>query len=123
MSVVFADTSFYQALLSKRDNQHDHARETLAQLDAGIVTTEYVFIELGSLMSYGPARGLFVRLLQHARNDSFTELVPASAEIFNAGFTLFADRPDKNWSLVDCISFQLMRQRRIQDVLTYDHHF
>jgi hypothetical protein len=40
-----------------------------------------------------------------------------------AGFDLFASRPDKEWSLVDCISFVVMQQRRLKEALTTDHHF
>jgi predicted nucleic acid-binding protein len=36
---------------------------------------------------------------------------------------LFAARPDKDWSLVDCISFVVMKQRRLKDALTTDRHF
>jgi hypothetical protein len=30
---------------------------------------------------------------------------------------------DKEWSLVDCISFAVMKQRKIKEALTADHHF
>ncbi len=36
---------------------------------------------------------------------------------------MLAERPDKEWSLVDCASFVLMRQREINEALTSDHHF
>ena len=35
----------------------------------------------------------------------------------------FAARPDKEWSLTDCISFVAMNERDITDALTSDHHF
>jgi hypothetical protein len=54
---------------------------------------------------------------------AMTRILPASRMLFDRGLTLFARRPDKQWSLVDCISFEIMRQRRITDALTTDHHF
>jgi len=36
---------------------------------------------------------------------------------------LYAERPDKGWSLTDCISFVVMRQQGITQALTGDHHF
>jgi uncharacterized protein len=36
---------------------------------------------------------------------------------------LFTERPDKGWSLVDCASFVVMRQRGILEAFTTDHHF
>jgi hypothetical protein len=42
---------------------------------------------------------------------------------FDAGMELYADRPDKDWSLTDCISFVVMQERGITDALTGDRHF
>jgi len=39
------------------------------------------------------------------------------------GVTLYASRPDKQWSLTDCISFEIMRERGVTEALTGDHHF
>jgi hypothetical protein len=50
-------------------------------------------------------------------------IVPASKQLFRAGFDLFSRRPDKDWSLVDCISFVVMKQRRLKEALTTDQHF
>jgi len=30
---------------------------------------------------------------------------------------------DKEWGLTDCISFVVMKDRKLTDVLTTDHHF
>jgi len=35
----------------------------------------------------------------------------------------FFQRPDKEWSLTDCISLVVMNERGITDALTNDHHF
>jgi hypothetical protein len=34
-----------------------------------------------------------------------------------------ASRPDKDWSLIDCISFVVMEEEGIQEALTADQHF
>jgi hypothetical protein len=39
------------------------------------------------------------------------------------GVQLYAQRPDKEWSLTDCISFVVMTQEGIFDALTGDRHF
>jgi hypothetical protein len=36
---------------------------------------------------------------------------------------LYRQRADKDWSLTDCISFVVMRQRGLTEALTGDHHF
>ena len=39
------------------------------------------------------------------------------------GLVLYKDRPDKAYSLTDCISMQTMRCEGLTEVLTNDHHF
>jgi uncharacterized protein len=36
---------------------------------------------------------------------------------------LFRNRPDKEWGLVDCISFVVMTEKGIAQALTADQHF
>jgi len=43
--------------------------------------------------------------------------------VYQAGFDLFATRPDKDWHLTDCISFAVMTERGLSEALTADHHF
>lgn len=51
------------------------------------------------------------------------EIVAQSQESFLTGLTLYEQRLDKRYSLVDCISFATMRRLGIADVLTTDRHF
>ena len=55
--------------------------------------------------------------------DPETRIVEASPELFEKGLTLYNSRPDKFWSLTDCISFVVMTEERISDALTGDRHF
>jgi uncharacterized protein len=123
MRRVFADTSFYQALLNRKDDWHGAAENLLEGFRGVIVTTDYVLIELGALMARGDARAVYVGFFEQVRSDPETELVSASADLLNEGLTLFAARPDKEWSLTDCISFALMQKEDIQEALASDHHF
>jgi hypothetical protein len=50
-------------------------------------------------------------------------IVPPTQRLFDQGVELYAERPDKGWSLTDCISFVVMRQQGITEALTGDHHF
>ncbi|MBI4581577.1 MAG: type II toxin-antitoxin system VapC family toxin [Planctomycetes bacterium] len=55
--------------------------------------------------------------------DSAVEIVPFSEELFRAGIELYRDRPDKSWSLTDCLSFVVMQRQVLVEALTRDHHF
>ena len=47
----------------------------------------------------------------------------ADSFYFDEGVRLYVARPDKDWSLTDCISFVVMRERGITEALTGDRHF
>jgi predicted nucleic acid-binding protein len=50
-------------------------------------------------------------------------IVEANRAIYDAGLNLYAQRPDKDWSLTDCISFVVMKRLRLTEALTADKHF
>jgi hypothetical protein len=123
MKPTFADTSYYIALLSETDDWHEAAVEWSERVLGRQVVTEYVLVELGSALSKVRDRHLYVPFVEHLLAEPGTDFTPASGDLFRRGLALFGKRPDKDWSLVDCISFVVMRQRRITDVLTLDYHF
>ena len=123
MKPIFADTSYYIALLSETDEWHDAAVEWSEKILGRQVVTEYVLVELASALSRVRDRHLYVPFVEHLLAQENTDFVPASRDLFRRGLALFAKRPDKDWSLVDCTSFVVMRQRRLSDALTLDHHF
>ena len=51
------------------------------------------------------------------------EVVRLTPPLFDEAFKLYKTHRDKEWSLVDCISFIAMRQAGVQDALTFDQHF
>lgn len=46
-----------------------------------------------------------------------------SRESFLRGLALYEARPDKGYSLTDCISIEAMRQKGLTEVLANDRHF
>jgi predicted nucleic acid-binding protein len=55
--------------------------------------------------------------------DPETRIIEVSPEQFAAGLALDDKRPDKRWSLTDCISFAVMEQEGLREALTGDRHF
>jgi predicted nucleic acid-binding protein len=122
MKAVFADTSYYVALLGCNDTHHDVALQWRERLLGPIVVTEYVLVELGSALSGIRDRQLFAPFVAQLLEDPATIFVPGSPTLLKQGLELFGSRRDKEWSLVDCISFVVMKQRRLKDALTTDLH-
>ena len=123
MTPVFGDSWYYMALLNRRDAGHETACGWSAANARPVVLTDFVLIEVANAFSRGKAREQFLELVALLRSDANSTVVPASGELVERGLELFAERPDKDWSLTDCISFVVMRDRGITDALTADHHF
>lgn len=123
MSLCFADTFYYLALANPHDESHERAKAITRSLQGGIVTTEFVLIEVADAMSLPESRPAFLRLLDVQRSSRNVEIVRATSDLLVSGVRLFAERPDKHWPLTDCISFVVMQERGLQDALTGDHHF
>jgi predicted nucleic acid-binding protein len=123
MTPALADTSYYLALVNPVDPRHDRAVDLAENHLGRVVVTEFVLGELGNSLSKGADRLVFLALLEDLRADSATTIVPANAALFQQGVELFASRPDKDWSLVDCISFVVMKVRRLKNALSADRHF
>jgi hypothetical protein len=51
------------------------------------------------------------------------EIVHITEDLNEKGWALYRGRPDKDWGVIDCISFILMQERGITEALTGDHHF
>ena len=123
MSPVFADTSFYAAIVNRRDQLHARAKEIAATIAGPVVTTEFVLLETANFCLEGQRRSVYLRLITNLRAAAEVEIIPASSEAFQSGLALFAARADKDWSLTDCISFHIMDERRLTRALTADHNF
>jgi len=113
MSEVFADSSFWLALLNPNDGLHESARQ--AVVDGRLVTTVAVQLEVMDAFSMPRHRPLALEFWEATSAHSEVTVIP-SVKLFEA-------RPDKAWSLTDCVSFVVMQDRGITTALSSDHHF
>jgi predicted nucleic acid-binding protein len=126
MNKVFLDTSYAVALTTPQDGHHRQALELAGDLErqgAQMVTTRAVLLEIGNSLSRKRHRALGVALLEFLETDPRVEIVPLSEDLYRKGFELFGQRLDKEWGLVDCVSFVVMQDRGIRESLTTDEHF
>ena len=123
MSPLIADTFYFVAFLNPADEHHERARRVCREWRRRVVTTAWVLTEVADALHLPPNRPLAGQLRQLVRISPFIRVIPANEELFEAGFDFFGARPDKEWSLTDCISFVVMERERITEALTGDHHF
>ncbi len=123
MRTVFADTSFYIALVNHRDEHHRRASQFANQYEGDFITSAWVIEELADYLCDAPNRPLFLAMYGELCADPRVVIVPLSVELFDQGIELYTARLDKSWSLTDCVSFLIMEQRQLQEAASTDHHF
>ena len=124
MRQLFVDSFYYIALLNPRDTYHQPA-ERIAPTITGshFWTTDLVPIEIANTMSVPPLRDHAAAYLRTLQKSSDTTIVRLSSDLFERALSRYEQRPDKEWSLTDCLSFIVMEDHAITEALTGDHHF
>ncbi|HEX8155288.1 MAG TPA: PIN domain-containing protein [Thermoanaerobaculia bacterium] len=124
MQQYFVDTWYLIALYDRFDGHHAAARAIGRRLaSAAFVTHDAVLTEMLTFFADTGARNR-VAAAQFIRAFMRTAtVVPADRALFLAALDRYESRPDKEYSLVDCMSMLVMERRGIRHVLTNDHHF
>jgi predicted nucleic acid-binding protein len=120
---VFADSFFFIALLDLADTHHSAVLEYQRAHRLSMVTTRWVLAEVANALSGPPLRGRVGSFIDQLQTQRSCKICEASDELFSAGLVLYRSRPDKSWSLTDCISFAVMEREALREALTGDRHF
>ena len=126
MRAVFADTSYWIALLVLTDPWHDIAVLLSSEIaNVRVFTTEMVLAELlNGVSRLGPHyRNLAVAEIIRLRSNPNVTIIAQEPDQFDDAFNLYQSRPDQRWGLTDCASFIAMRERGITHALTADRDF
>ncbi len=121
--MIFLDTGYLIALLNPRDELHSRAQAWAEQMDGPLLLTDYILWETINFFSSPTQKPKAHALVRQLRADAAFEIVPATPALFDAGLQLHRECADKAWSLTDCVSFLVMRERGVTQALPYDQHF
>jgi predicted nucleic acid-binding protein len=124
VNAVFADTSGLLALLNAKDENHTRADRAFANLrarQASLVSTSFVLVETYALIG----RRLGLDAVRSFRADfaPLIDVVWVDEALHNAGLDLLLDRRKRLLSLVDAVTFIMMRQGNVAEAFAYDPHF
>ncbi len=125
MRKVLADTFYWIALTNPADPYY---RDVIARrdeiADARILTTDAVLSEFLTFFAGDKRlRDRAGRTVQALLEDPDSRVIPESRQTFLAGLELYRARPDKGYSLTDCVSMRTMSREGLTDVLNNDRHF
>ncbi|MGA7952224.1 MAG: PIN domain-containing protein [Gloeobacterales cyanobacterium] len=126
MIEVFLDTTYAIALSNQADAFHQKAVQLADQIEAAgifMVTTQLVLVKISNALSRQQHHEAAVSLLESIDTDPNIEIIPLSESIYHDAYKLFSNHADKQWDMVDCISFVVMREHGIKDALTTNPHF
>ena len=121
--MILVDSGYLIALAKPKDELHPTALAWSRHIHEPLLVSEYVLWEVVNYLSLLQDRIKVHPLVEQVMNESPFVFLAASIELRDAGLQLHRERPDKEWSLTDCISFHLMRERGITRALAYDIHF
>jgi hypothetical protein len=128
MPGTFVDTSGWGHLVDPAQAFHRQAAALYRQArqqGSRLVTTNYILTELVALLT-SPVRvprGRVIELISGLKTSPYVDIIHMDAQLDSQAWDLLVERPDKEWSLVDCASFVVMRQAGIAEALTTDRHF
>jgi uncharacterized protein len=88
-----------------------------------MITSDWVLMEVADALAESECRGRIRDFILHLREVSACEIVPASRELLDRALDIYHQHADKEWTLTDCTSFVIMRDRKLTDALTGDKHF
>jgi predicted nucleic acid-binding protein len=128
MPELFFDTAGWGHLVDPSQAFHRNAAAVYRRVTREgrrVVTTNYVLAELVALLTHPlkVSRPALIEFIESLRASPYVEVLHIDPTLDAEAWRLLAGRRDKEWSLVDCASFVVMRERRITEALTTDHNF
>lgn len=123
ISKIFVDTGFVLAKINRNDQYHQEALKLLDRFeDTPWVTTEAVLLEIGNAMAK-EYKLQAVEFIEDCLTLNRVEVVKITPYLFNQALKVYKDYQDKEWGLIDCVSFVVMAEKGITQVLAFDKHF
>lgn len=128
MQDLFADTSGWGHLIDQTQCYHSMAANIYRmarQQGRKVITTNYIIAELVALLTspLHVQRPLMISFIEGLKTSPYVEIVNVDSRLDEEAWQLPRSVQDKEWSLVDCASFVIMKHRGISEALTSYHHF
>jgi predicted nucleic acid-binding protein len=117
------DTGAFYALADRRDPAHQRARLFYEDSDALFLTSDFVFAETMSLLTKRLGKRLAINYGQGIRTSSSFRIEEPTPQMRENAWKLFAGHQDKEYDLIDCLSFSMMESFHICEAFGFDRHF
>ena len=126
MTPVFLDTGYLIALETSDDENHRAASrhwKTFRRKLPPLVTTSLVLSETVTFFNSRGQHAKAVEVGNMLLESPSVALVQVDETLLQPTWEYFQKHADKSYSLTDCISFVVMKDRGISRALAFDKHF
>jgi predicted nucleic acid-binding protein len=123
MERLFVDTGGWFAYFVASDPDHAATAEVLSGWSGRLLTTDYVFDEVTTLLRYRAGHRQAAQAGAALRDRSAVDLVRVQLDDFEAAWRTFTRQKDKQYSFTDCTSFAVMKRLGITTAAAVDEHF
>jgi predicted nucleic acid-binding protein len=124
LTSIFVDTSFWVALINRRDDHHGEATALIAAHENDrLITTSDVRGETWTFLRRRAGHGIAVYFLDVLRASPRLELVRVADSAEATADSWLRHRDDREFSWIDATSFATMRELKIVEALAFDGDF
>ena len=123
MELLFVDTGAWCAYFNTADPWHTRVADTLEAWEERLVTTDYVFDELATLLLRRTSHKTAVLAGRALRSGRVALMVAIEPSDLESAWRQFERESDKRYSFTDCTSFAAMRRLGLTTAATLDNHF
>lgn len=121
---VYIDTSAFYAIMDRSDGHHDQARHiwlNLVENENSLHTSNYVVVETTALLQN--RLGFEAANLWYQNVMGIVDILWVDCAVHQTAYELWLGLGRRKLSLVDCVSFVIMRSYDIETVFGFDGHF
>jgi predicted nucleic acid-binding protein len=123
---ILIDTNAWIALNYHKDQWHKKAvslHQRLLKQGWRYVTTNFVLDETFTGLLHKISHDRITEFGNRIRNSALVEVVHIDRIIEDKAWEIFSAYADKSFSFTDCTSFAVMKEYKIREAFTNDHHF
>ncbi|MCX6641989.1 MAG: type II toxin-antitoxin system VapC family toxin [Candidatus Bathyarchaeota archaeon] len=128
---VFLDTGIYVAFHNTRDLNHKRATQLITSILKGefgaAYTSDYIFDEAVTVVLARTRRHDLAldlgNIILSNKKPALTELIRVDHTIFQEAWRIFQQIPERNLSFTDCTTIAIVKNMRIDSVLSFDSDF
>ena len=124
--MIYIDTGAFLARHLSKDQYHGLASalwDSIRENNETCVTSNFVLDETFTLLGRRAGYSFAAQRAKNIYASESLEILRPSREDEMKAISFFEKYSDHRLSFTDCISFALMKSRKIKRVFTFDHHF